>query len=273
MSPPPERLDRSGHVLDREDRFEGPDLDPTLWLPVYLPQWSSRAASRPRYELRPGGGLRLRIDPDQPPWCPEWDGSVRTSSIQTGVFAGPLGSDIGQHRFRDDVVVREEQVPNRLHTPRFGIIETRLRATEDPRCMVALWMIGYEDTPERSGEICVVEVFGRDVASDHVAVGMGVHPHHDARIVDDFERVPLRMDVREPHDYAVVWAPGRLAWYVDERLVRVVEQHIDYPMQLMLGAYGFSDEPPDVPFGRPPGILDVEWVRTWRPSGDPGTGG
>ena len=210
----PERLDRSAHVLDREDMFDGPGLDRDLWIAAYLPQWSSRAASAPRYALRDGGGLRLRIDIDQEPWCPEWDGGLRVSSLQTGVFAGPSGSAVGQHRFHPDVVVREEQAPQRLHTPRHGIIETRLRASADPRTMVALWMIGYEDRPERSGEICVVEIFGRDIAPGRAAVGMGVHPHHDGRIRDDFDRWALDIDATAPHEYAVVWRPDGLAWYV-----------------------------------------------------------
>lgn len=234
-------------------------------MPAYLPQWSSRAASAPRLEI--GTGLRLRIDPDQPPWCPEWDGALRVSSIQTGVWAGPVGSAIGQHRFHPGAVVREAQPAQRLHTPRHGIVEARMRFPDDPRCMAALWMIGYEDEPERSGEICVAEVFGRDVAPGRAAVGMGVHPHHDARIADDFERVGLALDVREPHDYAIVWSPGRIGWYVDERLVRVVDQAIDYPMQLMLGIYGFSDSPAEAPFGGPPVAFEVAWVRTWRPLG------
>jgi hypothetical protein len=252
-------------VLDREDRFEGRDLDPSLWVRAYLPQWSSRAASAPRYELRDGGGLRLRIDPDQPPWCPEWDGALRVSSLQTGVFAGPLGSGIGQHRFHREAVVREEQLPQRLHTPTHGIVEARLRASADPRIMVALWLIGYEDAPERSGEICVAEIFGRDVTSDRALVGMGLHPHHDPGIRDDFERVALDADVTEAHEYAVHWRPDGLAWYVDERLVRTAEQTIGYPMQLMLGIYGFAEPGADASFADPPGILDVDWVRTWRP--------
>jgi len=269
MASPVDRLDRSGHVLDREDLFDGSGLDGDLWIAAYLPQWSSRTASAPRYGLREGGGLRLRIDPDQEPWCPEWDGSLRVSSIQTGVFAGPVGSAVGQHRFRPDMVVREEQAPQRLHTPMHGIIETRLRASADPRTMVALWMIGYEDQPERSGEICVVEIFGRDVAPGRAAVGMGVHPHHDVRIRDDFERVALDLDATAPHEYAVTWFPDGLAWYVDGRLARTVDQAIDYPMQLMLSIYGFPepDAPPGVPFAPPPGTFDVDWVRTWRPVG------
>ncbi|MET0771548.1 MAG: glycoside hydrolase family 16 protein [Candidatus Limnocylindrales bacterium] len=184
------------------------------------------------------------------------------------MFAGALGSPVGQHRFHPEVVVREEQPAERLHTPRHGIVETRLRASPHPRYMVALWMIGYEDLPDRSGEICVVEIFGRDVGPGRAAAGMGVHPHHDGRIHDDFERVPLGIDVTGAHDYAVVWGPDRLAWYVDERLVRRVDQAIDYPMQLMLGIYGFPEPgaSADAPFGPPPGVFDVDFVRTWRPT-------
>ena len=60
------------------------------------------------------------------------------SSLQTGLFAGPVGSTIGQHRFHPDAVVREAQENRRLYTPRYGGIELRARATDDPRSMVAL---------------------------------------------------------------------------------------------------------------------------------------
>jgi hypothetical protein len=127
-----------------------------------------------RYDVG-GGRLRLRIDHDQAPWCPEWDGEVRVSSLQTGVFSGPLGSRIGQHRFHPDAVVREPQEERRLYTPHHARIEVRMTALADPACMAALWLIGFEDAPERSAEICVCEIFGRDVTPDEARVGMGVH--------------------------------------------------------------------------------------------------
>ncbi|HSL12386.1 MAG TPA: hypothetical protein VLA82_13830 [Actinomycetota bacterium] len=34
-----------GYVLDVDERFDGPDLDPDRWLPWYLPRWSGRARS------------------------------------------------------------------------------------------------------------------------------------------------------------------------------------------------------------------------------------
>ena len=71
---------REGYVLEVEDRFDGDELDRSLWLPHYLPHWSSRAASAARYR-RGDGVLRLVVEEDQPPWCPEFDGGVRVSSL------------------------------------------------------------------------------------------------------------------------------------------------------------------------------------------------
>jgi hypothetical protein len=36
--------------------------------------------------------------------------------------------------------------------------------------------IGSEDEPERSAEICIGELFGRDLAAGRAGVGMGLHP-------------------------------------------------------------------------------------------------
>jgi hypothetical protein len=97
----------------------------------------TRERSAARYEVG-GGFLRLLIEEDQEPWCPELDGEIRVSSLQTGLFAGPVGSTIGQHRFHPEAVVREAQESRRLYTPPYGRIELRARATDDPRSMVAL---------------------------------------------------------------------------------------------------------------------------------------
>lgn len=267
MSPSrdPATLDRSGYELELDDAFPGPELDGSRWLPAYLPQWASRAAAAARYEVGPAG-LVLRIDPDQEPWAPEWNGQLRTSSLQTGVRSGPVGSADGQHRFRPDLVVREAQEPWWGYTPRYGLIELTAAATDDPDAMVALWMIGLEDVPERSAEICVMEVFGRHVGSAAARVGMGLHPFGDPAITDDFAAVPVAIDARAFHTYSMEWLPGRVRWYVDDRLVRVAHQAPDYPMQLMLDIYGFprSDGGREVPAGSGARFV-VRRVRGWRP--------
>jgi hypothetical protein len=237
---PPPILSKAEYELDVEDDFNGTALNDRLWIPYYLPHWSSRRASAARYALR-DGSLRLLIEADQAPWCPEFDGWLRVSSLQTGAFAGPRGSGIGQHHFRKDVIVREEQTNAALYTPRYGVFELRARAVVDPNNMVALWMIGYEDEAERSAEICIFEIFGREVKADRAAIGMGVHPFGDGAIVDDFTKEEVAIDVRDFHTYAVEWTAGYVAFYVDGRLTKVVRQSPSYPMQFMLGIYEFAD--------------------------------
>ena len=46
--PPAAILDLANYELELENRFEGPVLDRRLWIPYYLPHWSS-----------PGGGSSL----------------------------------------------------------------------------------------------------------------------------------------------------------------------------------------------------------------------
>jgi hypothetical protein len=263
---PAELLDRTGYELEVEDTFDGPRLNGRLWLPWYLPHWSSRRAAAARYTMG-NGGLRLRIDADQPAWNPELDGEIRVSSLQTGLFAGPVGSGVGQHRFRPDLVVREAQGNVRLYTRRYGLFELDACALDDPSSMVALWMIGYEDEPERSAEICVSEIFGRDVRADSASIGVGVHPFGDPSITDDFSRVSVPVDVRDVHSYAVEWTPERVAFYVDQRLVKVVRQSPTYPMQFMLSLYEFRERGAAVDPARYPKVFRVEGFRGYRPVG------
>jgi len=232
---------RAGYELAFEDAFDNDVLHETLWFPYHLPQWSSREASAARYDIG-GGVLRLIIEADQEPWCPEFDGETRVSSLQTGVFAGPVGSTVGQHRFNSGLAVRQAQHNARLYTPQYGLFELRAKAIDDPRCMVALWMIGYEDEPGRSAEICICEIFGRDVKPGSVAVGMGVHPFGDPTIVDDFTAEVVAIDAREFHVYAAEWTPEYVAFFVDDQLVKTVQQSPGYPMQFMLGIYEFPDD-------------------------------
>jgi Glycosyl hydrolases family 16 len=258
---------KAGYQLEFEDRFDGEALDETRWLPYHLPQWSSREQAAARYRL--GGGVgRLVIEADQPPWCPEFDGETRVSSLQTGVFAGPVGSPVGQHRFKSEVVVRQAQDNVRLYTPQYGLFELRAKALDDPSCMVALWMIGYEDEPDRSAEICICEIFGRDVTPDRAGVGMGVHPFGDPRIRDEFAVEDLAIDARRFHTYAAEWTPDHVAFFVDHQPVKTVGQSPAYPMQFMLGIYEFpGDGQPARPY---PKEFVVDSFRGYRKAGPNG---
>ena len=203
------------------------------------------------------------------PWSPELDNEVRVSSLQTGEFAGPVGTSIGQHRFNPTAIVREAQENVRLYTPQYCRIELRARASPDPNTMAALWMIGYEDKPERSAEICVCEIFGRDVRPNQVAVGVGVHPFGDPDMVDDFSRVPVPIDATDFHVYSADWTPQVVNFFVDGHLVKRVEQSPPYPMQLMLSLYEFRPTDPNAPRGDYPKEFVVDYVRGYRARSKP----
>lgn len=249
-------MDRDDLVLELDDRFEGDEPDPAVWLPFYLPQWASRAHTRARLET--GRGLTLLITEDQQPWAPAYDGALRVSNLQTGVRSGPVGSGDGQLRFRDDLVVSEAQPEQRLYTPTYGRVEVRAKAIAAPNVMVAFWMIGFEDEPHRSGELCVMEIFGNEVEPGRALVGMGVHPWHDPDLTEDFEKIELVGDATDWHDFAVEWMPGRSDFFLDGRLVKQSPQAPAYPLQLMLDVYEFT------PGGSYPKRFEVARVRGWR---------
>jgi hypothetical protein len=201
--------------------------------------------------VRPGE-LHLTIPPEQPLWCPDTHAEpLRVSCVQTGSFSGPVGSTVGQQPFAEGLVVSEEQPTFRGWTPRYAHVEVRMRAVLDDASMAAFWMSGFEDRPERSGEICVAEMFGNAARPGSAAVGMGIKAFRDPRLTEEFEAVRLPIDVAEFHDYAVDWSPGRLVFTVDGAVVRELRQAPDYPVQLMIGVFDF----PAQAGGRAPGFV------------------
>ena len=99
---------------------------------------------------------------------------------------------------------------------------------------------------------------------------MGVHPFGDPFIKDEFAAEAVSIDARESHTYAAEWTPDDVAFYVDERLIKVVRQSPAYPMQFMLNIYEFADDPglrsaPD----RYPKTFVVERFRGYRPIAGP----
>lgn len=261
---PANPLGRPAYELDFHDEFEGSALDDSKWIPYYLPQWSSREQSAPRYVLG-NGTLVLLIEADQQPWCPEFDGQVRVSSLQTGLHSGPVGSSAGQHRFKENLVVREEQPTRRTYTPLYGYFEARVQAVAVPGYLCALWMIGFEEVPEESGEIAIFELFGDKVTSNGSEVRYGVHPWGDPALEEAFYREVLPIDATQFHLYAVDWTPARIDFYVDNVKRRTVRQAINYPLQFMLGIYELPGENTDR--RRYPKQFVIDYFRAYRPVG------
>jgi glycosyl hydrolase family 16 len=245
------------------DDFDGSALDTGVWIPHYLPMWSSRAESAATYAVA-DSELRLTIPAEQGLWCPRDHDPLRVSGLQSGVFSGPVGSTTGQQPIREGAVVREFQPAMWGWTPHHGRLEVRARMELSPRSMAAVWMVGLEDEPSRCGEICIFEVFGDAVEADagrpSAAVGMGVHPFRDPALTEEWAAERVALDVTGFHVYAADWRPGRVDFLVDGRHVKTVHQAPDYPMQMMVAVFDFPEKASPATDGHVP-VLAVDYVR------------
>ncbi len=225
------------------DDFDGDHLDRAVWVPHYLPAWSSRAATAAAYSVS-DSRLTLSIPVDHGIWCADdHTPSIRVSALQSGSFSGPVGSTRGQQPYRVGQLVQEEQPEFWGWTPSGGRIRLRARMTLSPRSMAAFWMVGREVDPTECAEICVMEVFGKAVDPGRSAeVGMGVHAFRDPRAVEDWAAPRLDVDVSAWHDYAVDWTTERADFLVDGQVVRTTATPPTYPMQMMLAVFDFPDE-------------------------------
>jgi hypothetical protein len=216
-----------------------------VWLPHYLPAWSSRAQTRASYRIE-GSCLVLDVPTDHPVWA-HHQPPLRVSAVQSGSWSGPVGSTLGQQRFRDGLLVREEQPRFEGWLPPSGHVEIRCRMTLSPRSMGALWLAGFEDDPEqlRCGELCVVEIFGRSVdesaGSVSCEVGMGIKAFRDPALSQDFAAPRLPIDPAEMHAYAVDWDAEAAVFSVDGWEVRRCPRPPTYPLQLMVAVYDFPE--------------------------------
>ena len=257
-----ELLDRSQWDPVFVDEFASSRLDRTRWVAHYLPQWTTPDRSAARYDLG-AGHLRLLIDADQPAWRDE-DGELRVSNLQTASFAGPIGSDRGTHRHRANLRVRTAVATRLLFIPNAGLVEARLRATADPTCMLAVWLVGVEtESPEHSGEICIAELYGSACDGPDSSVRLGIKAHHDPHLVDDVTDVRPGIDTTQWHTYGAAWTADETRFYIDDRLVRVAPQGMNYPLQVMVDLFEFPTGPIREP-GCYPKCGEVAAVRGYR---------
>lgn len=247
------------------DDFDAATLDTGIWVPAYLPHWSSREAARATWAIA-DSVLTLSIPLAHPIWCEEdHDPALRVSGIQTGSWSGPVGSTRGQQPFREGLRVREAQPDFAGWTPQRGTIEIRARAETSHRSMFSFWLIGREADPRECAEICIVEVFGHSREGDSFAFGAGVHAFRDPDAVENFTTTRLPVGVDEWHVYSVRWSVASAAFAIDGDVYREVSDPPQYPMQLEVAVFDFpewstGDDGDLVP------RLDLDWVR-YTPDG------
>lgn len=225
------------------DDFDGDGLDLSVWLPHYLPAWSSRAATSASHRIE-GGRLVLDVPVGHPVWCPDdHDPPLRVSGVQSGNWSGPVGSTRGQQRFAEGLTVKEEQPRFEGWLPASGHVEIRCAMDLSHRSMAALWMSGFEDDEQqlRCGELCVVEVFGNAVQPGSAEVGIGIKAFRDPALTQDFAAPRVDVDVSGFHTYAVDWDADVAVFTLDGHELRRCPRPPTYPLQLMVAVFDFPD--------------------------------
>jgi hypothetical protein len=248
-------------VTGWRDDFDAPDLDTAVWVPSYLPVWSSRADAAASYRLE-DSQLILDLPVDQPLWCPEEHPTpLRVSGMMSGNHSGPVGSTVGQQSIFVGQQVREEQERFEGFLSSGGHLEVRCSMDISPRSMAALWLCGFEDVPGQCGEICVVEIFGNAVRDGSAEVGVGLKQIRDPGLAQDFAAPRLAIDVAEMHTYAVDWDVEQAVFAVDGEVVRRTPRPPAYPLQIMMGVFDFPDESTGDDHDHVPS-MSIDWIST-----------
>ncbi|MBA8815493.1 hypothetical protein FHX48_000545 [Microbacterium halimionae] len=241
---------------DIEDDFSGP-LRADLWVDHYLPHWTTPERSAARYSFQTEG-MQLRIDLEQLNWRDE-DAPLRVSNLQTGTFAGDLGTRVGTHRHREDGLVVRSPTPTRLlWAPTAGRVELTVSASVDPQCMLAAWLVGTEHLDAaHSGEVCIFEIDGHAVGASTLARS-GIKAHTDSAIETDMADVCLPFDASKPHTWSVDWGENRTVICCENIVVRDIPQAPNYPTFLMIDLFEIGQ-----PSGAYPKTAMLHSFRGW----------
>jgi hypothetical protein len=152
-----EAFERTGYELAFDESFSDPALDCDRWVAHNLPHWTTPERSA----LRAAAGCPAAAHRGTPAGLAVRGRLVGGVQHPDGDVLRAARIPVGQHRHGADLAVTSEQSPRRLFTPSTGLVEAVLRASPDPTCMLAFWLVGFEEeSAEQSGEICVAELFG-----------------------------------------------------------------------------------------------------------------
>jgi hypothetical protein len=211
------------------DDFDGDALDPAVWDPHHRPAWGPPTDTVSRHRVAESR-LRLWIPPDQHLWCPEQQpGPVRVSGV----------------------------VSQGAWLPAQGSLAVVCRMELSDRAMATISLSGLGETPADSGQLCLVEVYGKDrVPRRAAAVGMGIKQGTDPRLERDFSAPQLEIDVGQWHEYAVRWDEQVAEFSVDGELVRSCVRPPTYPMRIMISLFDHPDWFGDAAVP----ALEVEWI-------------
>lgn len=259
-----EEIVKEGYTLDFHDEFNGPSLDSSKWTDYYLPHWcddDSTAKGNYRFE---DGCLVEYITEDQAAWCPEHDGTVKSSAIMSF-------DKSWIHNFSGTTDNHDRETWYGYKT-KYGYFEIRAKLAD---CggggHQAWWMVGMQqDTDDwfhsqQTAEIDILETFFSTPNAWRIAAYGWNDPGFQTRWAITDDAVPSGNPTEEFHTYAMDWTPSYLKFYYDDQLVRVIYDSPDYEMGTILNIYT------DAGSGTHNDVWPKEWYidyfRVWKLDG------
>ena len=241
-----------------DENFDESPLDPAIWNDQYLASWTpDMESARAVYEVA-DGNLNLIIHEDTQPWNPEFDGTVRTSSVMTG-------NRTGLHEFKADLEVRNDIEPFMGFISQYGVFEIRAKMMNSLGNMCAWWLVGIQDTPEQDVE---VDVFENALNFGNV-VTASLYAHRDPaareqHFIYDVGEADLS---NEFHLYTFEWTPEGFVFYFDDEEIGTFQAEVAYPMISILSAYEGRENwwvgpfDPTAPY---PKVFQIDYMKVWK---------
>ena len=105
--------------------------------------------------------------------------------------------------------------------------------------------------------------------TDSTAVnGYGLRAFADLDLQNEFYEELFDIDASDFHVYAAEWTPEGIDFYLDNKLVKRIDQSPDYEMQFMLNIYEVPvDTEPGPNEKRYPKAFEIDYVRAYEPIG------
>ena len=84
-------------------------------------------------------------------------------------------------------------------------------------------MIGFEDAPEHSAEICIFEFKSENLGQISLTIGFGIYSFQALTFTDEFFEETFAIDTSEFNVYAAEWAPTGVAFYINRVKIKTVD--------------------------------------------------
>ncbi|MEM1127426.1 MAG: family 16 glycosylhydrolase [Bacteroidota bacterium] len=158
----------------------------------------------------------------------------------------------------------------------YGRIELRAKLTRTNGFWPAVWMLPTDEQYggwAASGEIDILEVFGREAATVHGTVHYGGESPKNTFSGGSWT-LPRRDFSRAFHDFAIEWVPGEIRWYADGNLYHIQNEWyttearfpapFDQQFHLLVNvAVGGAGGVPDAS-SRFPQSMEIDYIRVYQ---------